>query len=78
MLLTGRRLEAKELEYHKVIVRASDNQSELISQAMDYAGSFNKQRPIFGELKKRKHKEIVRVIEEEDPEYIEPLNVMTK
>lgn len=35
-----------------------------------------KQRPIFGELKKRKYKEIIRIIEEEDPEYIEPLKLM--
>lgn len=78
MLLTGRRLGATELEQHNVIVKASENGSELLRQAMDYAGAFKKQRPILGELKKRKHKDIVRVIEEEDPKYIEPLNVMIK
>lgn len=76
MLLSGRRLTAEELELRNVIVSASENQDELLGQAMAYAGTYKKQRPIFGELKKRKHKEIIRVIEEEDPEYIEPLNLM--
>lgn len=76
MLLSGRRLTAKELELKHVIVKASDNREELLEQALAYAGTFKKQRPVFGELKKRKHKEIIRIIEEEDPEYIEPLNLM--
>lgn len=78
MLLTGKRVTAKELELHNVIISSSENQEELLTQAMNFAGTFNKQRPIFGELKKRKHKEVVRVIEEEDPEFIEPLNLMMK
>lgn len=76
MVLSGRRLTATELELRNVIVSASENREELFGQAMAYAGTYKKQRPIFGELKKRKHKEIIRVIEEEDPEYIEPLNLM--
>ena len=76
MLLSGRRLTATELELSNVIVSASENREELLGQAMAYAGTYKKQRPIFGELKKRKHKEIIRIIEEEDPEYIEPLNLM--
>ena len=78
MLLTGKRVTAKELELHNVIVSSSESKEELLTQAMSFAGTFNKQRPIFGELKKRKHKEIVRVIKEEDPEFIEPLNLMMK
>lgn len=76
MMLSGRRLTAIELELGNVIVSGSEDGEELISQAMAYAGTFKKQRSIFGELKKRKHKEIIRIIEEEDPEYIEPLNLM--
>ena len=76
MLLSGRRLTATELELRNVIVSASENQEELLEQAMAYASTYKKQRPIFGELKKRKYKEIIRIIEEEDPEYIEPLNLM--
>jgi enoyl-CoA hydratase/carnithine racemase len=76
MLLSGRRLTATELALGNVIVSTSENREELFGQAMAYAGTFKKQRPIFGELKKRKHKEIIRIIEEEDPEYIEPLSLM--
>lgn len=75
MLLTGRRLNAAELELNHVIIKTSKDNEELLDQAMTYADSFKKQRPIFGELKKRKHKAIIQVIEEEDPVYIEPLNV---
>ncbi len=71
-------MTAADLEQHNIIVSATESQAELMDKAMAYAGTFNKQRPIFGELKKRKHKEVVRVIEEEDPEYIEPLNLMMK
>ncbi|MGB3225568.1 MAG: enoyl-CoA hydratase/isomerase family protein [Desulforhopalus sp.] len=78
MLLSGRRLTAAELELSNVIVSASENQEVLLEEAMAYAGTFKKQRPIFGELKKRKHKEIIRIIDEEDPEYIEPLNLMMR
>lgn len=78
MLLSVKRVTATELEQHNVIVNACENRADLLTQAMDYAGTFNKQRPIFAELKKRKHKEIIRIIEEEDPEYIEPLNLMMK
>lgn len=76
MVLSGRRLTATELELGNVIVSVSENREELLEQAMAYAGTFKKQRPIFGELKKRKHKEIIRILEEEDPAYIEPLDLM--
>jgi len=76
MLLSGRRLTATELEVSNVIVSASENQEELMEQAMAYASAYKKQRPIFSELKKRKYKEIIRIIEKEDPEYIEPLKLM--
>ena len=54
MLLSGRRLTATELELKNVIVSASENQKELLGQAMAYAETFKKRRPIFGELKKTK------------------------
>lgn len=42
MLLSGRRLTATELELRNVIVSASENQEELLEQAMAYAGTFKK------------------------------------
>jgi len=78
MLYTGRRLGARELEEHHVIVKASANAEELMKDAIGYAKGFNKKRGIFGELKKRMYKSIVEVMEKEDPEYIERLFLMVQ
>jgi enoyl-CoA hydratase/carnithine racemase len=75
MLLSGGRVTADELEASNVIVKASENQDELMEDALAFAGAFAKKRGIFQELKKRMHKELVRVIDEEDPEYIDALNL---
>lgn len=76
LLLSGRRTTAEELAAAHAIVKASDDQTALMSDAMAYAATFTKKRGIFGELKKRKHKGIVRVIETEDPEFIDSLSLM--
>ena len=78
MLLSGRRLGAEELAANQVIFKACDNAETLMEEATAFAATFQKKRGIFGELKKRKHKEIIRVIETEDPEFIEPLNLMVQ
>ena len=78
MLLSGRRLGAEELAANQVILKACDNAETLMEEATAFAATFQKKRGIFGELKKRKHKEIIRVIETEDPEFIEPLNLMVQ
>ncbi len=75
MLLSGGRVTADELEASNVIVKACENQEALMEDALAFAGSFAKKRGIFQELKKRMHKELVRIIEEEDPEYIDALNL---
>lgn len=76
MILSGKRMTASELEKGQVILKACENQEDLMARALEYASTFNKPRPIFGELKKRMHKDIIRVIDQEDPEFIEPLNLM--
>lgn len=73
--LTGKRVDADELEAHHIIVKASENDEELMADALAFAGTFRKSRKIFGEHKKRMHKHIVQVIDNEDPEYIESLNL---
>lgn len=78
MLLTGKRMTAPELQEHHVITAACKDQEELLEKALEFAGGFAKKRPIFGELKKRKYKEVVRVIDEEDPLFIEPLKLMAE
>ncbi|MCF6247562.1 MAG: enoyl-CoA hydratase/isomerase family protein [Desulfobacula sp.] len=75
MLLTGKRVGAQELEDSHVIEKASDNLDELMKDVLTFAGSFNKKRGIFGELKKRKHKKIIEIMDSEDVELIESLTL---
>ena len=47
-----------------------------MKEALAFAKTFNKKRGTFGETKKRLHKEVVEVIDKEDPAFIEPLFIM--
>ena len=78
MILSGVRMTAPRLEQGQVILKASEDQEGLMADALGFAATFKKPRPIFGELKKRMHKDIIRVIDQEDPEFIEPLNLMIR
>ncbi len=78
MKLTGRRLTAKELEEHHIIEKASQDLPSLMSDTIEFAKSFKKSRNIFGEHKKRMHKEIISVIEQQDPEFIDSLNLFVE
>lgn len=70
---TGRRVTAPELEKERVIVKACADRDELMKESIAFAKSFQKKRGIFGEMKKRMHKQIVDIMANEDPEYIEKL-----
>lgn len=74
MLLSGQRMAAADLETANVITKACEK-DELMTDAIAFAGSFAKQRGIFQELKKRMHKDCVRIINEEDVDYIDSLNL---
>jgi len=74
MLLSGQRMAAPDLESANVIVKACEKET-LLPEAIAYASSFAKKRGIFQELKKRMHKECVRIIDEEDAEFIDSLNL---
>lgn len=74
MLLSGQRMTAADLAAANVIVKACDRET-LMTDVLAFAGAFVKKRGIFQELKKRMHKELVRIIDEEDPEYIDALNL---
>ncbi len=76
LVYSGKRASAKELEAAHVIVKASENEEALLEDAIAFARTFTKKRPIFAEQKKRLHKHIIEVMEKEDPEFIEPLNIM--
>lgn len=75
MILSGKRFTADELYDSKVIVKASVDEKALLKDAMVYAKTFVKKRGIFGELKKRMHRQIIKVMETEDIEQIESLNL---
>ncbi|MFH2092038.1 MAG: enoyl-CoA hydratase/isomerase family protein [Pseudomonadota bacterium] len=75
MILTGKRVGAVELEQSHVLVKACDNAQTLLEDALSFARTFTKQRGIFGELKKRMHKQIIQVMETEDVEQIDTLKL---
>jgi enoyl-CoA hydratase/carnithine racemase len=76
LVLTGKRAVAAELEAHHVIVKTCENEEALMQEVMTFAKTFNKKRPIFGEMKKRLHGRIIDIMEKEDPAFIEPLTLM--
>ena len=78
MKLSGRRVTAVELEKHHIIEKASQNQEELMQDALNFAKGFKKNRPIFGELKKRMYKKTIDVIDSEDPKIIDSLTLFIK
>jgi hypothetical protein len=57
-------------------MKACPNEETLMAEVMTFARSFNKQRGVFGEMKRRMHKHIIEIIDKEDREYIEPLAVV--
>jgi len=75
MILSGKRLGAQELEDSHAIVKACADKEELDKDTLAFAKTFMKKRGIFGELKKRMHKNIIRVMETEDIEIIESLAI---
>ena len=75
-LLTGKRYTASELEKYNVIQKACPDRDSVLTEALAFAKTFSKGRTIFGEMKKRMNKEIIDVIENEDPIYIEEIEKM--
>jgi enoyl-CoA hydratase/carnithine racemase len=76
--LTGKKASAFELESSHVIIKACANEKELMKETLLFAKGLTKKRGIFSEIKKRMHKEIVQVLDKEDPEYIESLFLMVQ
>jgi enoyl-CoA hydratase/carnithine racemase len=73
--LTGKRYNATELAEHHVIYKASANAVVLMEDSLAFAKTFKKGKPIFGEMKKRFHRHIIAAMKNEDPAYIEPLDL---
>jgi enoyl-CoA hydratase/carnithine racemase len=78
LAFSGKRTGAPELEAHHVIMKACENEEALMREALAFAKSFNKQRPIFAEMKKRFNRTIIETMEKEDPAFIEPLQLMVQ
>jgi len=76
MMYTGKRYGAPEMEAHHVIMKACPTEEAVIAEAMAFARTFNKKRGVFGEMKRRMHKHIIEIIDNEDKEYIEPLKIL--
>ncbi len=72
MYYTGIRLTADECERYQIIKKAC-HQDDLMNETMAFAKLHNKKRETIGEMKKRMNKESIRVIDEDDPPYIEKL-----
>jgi enoyl-CoA hydratase/carnithine racemase len=66
MQLTARRLTAEECEARHIIRKACAI-DELMSEAISFAKGLNKERPIVTKLKNGMHKDILRIMEVEDP-----------
>jgi len=78
MALTGNRYGAAELAVHHVFVKASAGAGELKSDTMAFAKAMQKKRGVFGEMKRRMHREILEIMEREDPKILEPLFIVTE
>ena len=78
MKLTGRRVGADELARDHVIEQACENDEQLQAAALAFAQQFDKKRGIFGEHKKRLHKEIIEIIDSENQPLIDNLQLMVK
>lgn len=75
MYLSGRRVGALELFEHHVIEKASENTDELMNDAVNFAKTFTKKKGIFGKMKERLYKDVIAVIDIEDPPVIESLKL---
>ena len=66
MQLTGRKLTAEECEARHIIMKACTI-DELMSEAISFAKGLNKERAIVTKLKDVMHRDILRIMEVEDP-----------
>ncbi len=70
MQYTGSRLTAYDCQEHHIILKASP-MNELMDDILEFANGLNKERKIVREMKLRLNHEIVRIMDVEDPPYID-------
>jgi len=78
MGFTGKKYTASELENFNIIQKACKDNDDLIKETINFAKSFKKKRGVFTEMKKRLHKEIISIIDTDDPPIIESLAIMVE
>ena len=76
--LSGRRLGGAEVVEKHIGSMAYEGVEALQTGALALAGSFNKGRAVFGEIKRRKHSHILKILREDDAPYIERLALVAK
>ncbi len=74
IILRGKRFVADELEALHIIQKACKNEKELITETLTLGKSFKKKRTVVGALKQRLHKNIIEIMINVDPEFIESLH----
>ena len=73
--LTGKRATGDELAASHIAIQVSEGEEGLMADSLAFARTFLKKRGIFGEHKKRMHKEIREIMETEDTPFIESLEL---
>lgn len=76
MLLGGKKCTAKELYENRVILKASENLRNLMTDAIGFAKTMNKHRAVYGEIKKQLYRHIIFSIDKEDPAYIKTFKIL--
>jgi len=70
MQYSGKRATAEECEAHHIVIKAI-HMDNLMNEALTFAKGLNKRREVIAEMKKRMYKDIVHIINMEDPPVIE-------
>jgi len=70
MQYSGKRLTAGECEAHHIVMKAC-HMDDLMNEALSFAKSLNKRREIIHEMKKRLYRDIINILDVEDPPMIE-------
>jgi enoyl-CoA hydratase/carnithine racemase len=77
MFLTGRRYTARDLEADHIFVKVTENAETLMAEAVAFARTFQKKRPIFAEMKRRMNRAVIEVIDTQNKPYVDKLDLMT-
>lgn len=70
MVYQGKRLTGDECEKREIVVRACPVES-LLDEVLAFAGTLDKRREVVREIKKEMNRELLRVLEVEDPPVVE-------